>query len=76
VQTIASDNPPKAVTAPALLTALQLAAALQVSPRSIAYWKAAGIIPAVKVGHHLVRYSLDDVLDSLKRRSRKGAGMR
>lgn len=60
----------------ALLTEEQLAAELQTSKRSIAYWRAQGLIPSVRVGRHLVRFDLGDVLSHLKRCSPKHGSIR
>lgn len=56
---------------PALLTKYQLAEELQVSKRSVDYWTTQGLIPHVRVGRHLVRFDLADVLAHLKRTSPK-----
>lgn len=66
----------RAQQTPALLTDEQLAAELQSSKRSIAYWRSQGIIPSVTVGRHLVRYDLADVIAHLKRRTVKHGGLR
>ena len=68
--------PPETKTNAALLTEEQLAAELQTSKRSIAYWRAQGLIPHIRVGRHLVRFDLDDVLVHLKRTSPKHGGAR
>lgn len=68
------QTPAGAKGTPALLTAEQLAAELQVSKRSIAYWRSSGIIPSVTVGRHLVRFDVGDVIAHLKRRTAKYGG--
>lgn len=60
----------------ALINESQLAAELQTSKRSIAYWRAQGLIPSIIVGRHLVRFDLADVIAHLKRRAPKIGGAR
>jgi excisionase family DNA binding protein len=49
-----------------LLTAKELAAALQVSPRTILDWHRHGRIPGVQPTGSTVRFDLDEVLAALK----------
>lgn len=53
---------------PALLNRPQLAAKLNVTPRTVATWDAQGRIPRILIGR-TVRYHLGDVLDWLRRSS-------
>jgi hypothetical protein len=49
-----------------LLSRVQLALKLGVTPRTIATWDAMGLIPRIKIGN-TVRYSLEDVIAWSKR---------
>ena len=51
-----------------LLTADQLADRLGVKPRTIREWSRAGLIPAKRLTPKVIRYSLDDVVESLQQR--------
>jgi hypothetical protein len=53
---------------PALLDRPQLAAKLNVTPRTIATWDAQGRLPRITIGR-TVRYHLGDVLDWLRKTS-------
>ena len=49
-----------------LLTAKELAAALQVSPRTVLEWHRQGRIPGIQPTGRTVRFNLDAVLAALK----------
>ena len=55
-----------------LLSRVQLAQKLCVSPRTIAVWDAQGIIPRIKIGA-IVRYNLEDIIAWAKRTQPQGA---
>lgn len=55
----------KKESAPILVKARDIAAALSVSERQIGYWAEEGRIPRHPLGKKCVRYSLPDVLDAL-----------
>jgi predicted site-specific integrase-resolvase len=50
-----------------LLTAAELADRLRVKPATILSWQRSGQIPAVRLSHKVLRFSLDDALAALKR---------
>ena len=52
-----------------LLTDEELAAALKVSKRKVGNMRRAGLIPAVVLTRHSIRFDLEDVIEALKARS-------
>ena len=51
-----------------LLTAEELAERIRVRPSTIRIWAREGLIPAVKIGAKILRFDMDDVLESVKGR--------
>ena len=57
-----------------LLNSEQLASRLGVKPRTVQQWQQDGLIPAIRLTPKVIRYNLDDVVESLqKRQTAKGA---
>ncbi len=51
-----------------LLTAEEIADALQVRPSTVRLWARRGWIPRIRLSPKVVRYDLDAVVDALKKR--------
>jgi DNA-binding transcriptional MerR regulator len=53
------------------VTTNQLAELLNVSPRTISYWKAQGLIPSIKINRS-VRYDYESVVQKIKELEKYG----
>lgn len=61
------------MTVAELLTALQLAARLHVSPRTVRDWARRGVVPSVRPSPKIVRFEWEAVLEVIRSR---GTGQR
>lgn len=64
----AANRPAFSATEPELITKEELAKDLRVGCRTIESWVATRKIPFIRMGHRMLRFSLDDVRRALRLR--------
>lgn len=52
-----------------LITALQLAERLNLTPSTIRQWARLGFIPSIKISHKVTRFEWENVVEALKTRA-------
>ena len=57
-----------------IVTGVELAKILCVTPQTVRNWRKMAMIPAIVINRTTIRYDLSEVLNALKRRSRRPLG--
>lgn len=58
-----------------LINSVELAKRLDVAPDTINRWRRDGVIPSILINEKTIRYDVDDVINSLKNKSKTNIGV-